>query len=76
MDYDPFMGRIGISRTGWCEGMADGELELESALVDTSDIDLDELRNLPGSVLKDALHRFRNEDSGLSDIYAGFESAI
>lgn len=56
--------------------LTDGELELESALVDTSDIDLYELRNLPDSVLKNALLRFREEDSLQSDIYAGFESAI
>lgn len=64
------------SRTGRCEGMTDSELQLESALIDTSDIDLVELRNLPDSALKAALLRFREENSQETDIYAGFDSAI
>ncbi len=56
--------------------MTDSELQLESALIDTSDIDLVELRNLPDSALKAALLRFREENSQETDIYAGFDSAI
>jgi FXSXX-COOH protein len=56
--------------------MADSGLEFESSLLDTTGIDLDDLGNLPDSVLKDALARFRQEDPEQTEIYAGFDSAI
>lgn len=59
-----------------CDRVTDNGLELESVIIDMAATDFDELRNLPPSVLNEALRRVREGSSADSEPYAGFESAI
>lgn len=56
--------------------MAHDEADLESDLIDLTEVDLEQLDVLPDSVFAMVLLRVLRDDSPQSDRYTGFQSAI
>ncbi|MCK9930346.1 FxSxx-COOH protein [Frankia sp. Mgl5] len=55
--------------------MGDGQIEIESALLDLSDLDLDALDRLENPALRRATERLRQEAGSPDNSWAGFTSS-
>jgi FXSXX-COOH protein len=56
--------------------MGESDGEIESELVDLTDLTLEQVRSLGESALGGALHRVRTEHENPAEPFAGFQSSV